>query len=154
MSGAHKGCGRWGGYLEASVYVRFLSDTLDLVKVMIIHMRVNPEKPLQDLHNGLSEILAEWCICQFTLVNDQANSSSQQHGRGTGLDGEGVLVVDEALNPGEELLHIFWCRQLHGLLLWVLRPQIFIPNIIGGGGGVRPGHEAVTRQRRGRAGSH
>jgi len=132
-----KGEGEWSLYLEAGVDVRLLAEAPDLVEMVIVHMGVDPEQPLEHLLYRVSEVLGEGSVCGVVHAGEGPvgqHRSTQllcahtthdgcvghglcgQEGAQTRLDGEDVFIIDEALNPCEELLHVLGRRQLHGSL--------------------------------------
>jgi hypothetical protein len=50
-------------YLEAGVDVRLLAEASDLVEMVIVHVRVDPEQPLEHLLYRVSEVLGEGSVC-------------------------------------------------------------------------------------------
>ncbi len=122
----------WSLYLEAGVDVRLLAEAPDLVEMVIVHVGVDPEQPLEHLLYRVSEVLGEGSVCgvvhagegpvgqhRSTQPNEQRTTAARRArpmGAQTRLDGEDVFIIDEALNPCEELLHVLGRRQLHGSL--------------------------------------
>jgi hypothetical protein len=89
---------------------------------------VDPEQPLEHLLYRVSEVLGEGSVCGVhareghvgqQIYAAQRTTAARRirplgaRGAQTRLDGEDVFIIDEALNPCEELLHVLRRRQLH-----------------------------------------
>jgi hypothetical protein len=91
--------------LEAGVEMRFFTECHDLVEVRVVDVRVDAEQALEDrLHHAL-EVLREGHV-------DARR--------------EDALIVELSLHPRHKKINVLWRTALHGLLVAVVRPQVFV----------------------------